>query len=419
MSEPAPSFRKYELQEGLEEATKRLLPSQKAFVFAPERFSCISGGFASGKSFAGVLKGVILSAAIPGNVGSFLCYRGSDVEKRLIPLFLEEACPRSWVKSYNKNKRVVVLRNNSVISFDHIKDSASGAGAGVGTRRIGSNWGWFCVDQGEEIEKAHWDALASRLRLPRAPKKFGFATINPAGRDWWWEKFFQRVQPWPRDEQKRALPLDGKYFQALKTGDNTLGISVCSLENRTSNGGFVSDDYFDSLLETYPEHYIERFIYGSFSDFKGRLFEGFSGGLVDYSDASVHVIDDFQIPKHWQCLVSIDVGGDSPWAAIPTYADEQGNVIVCGGFHNRTARISEVANWIKRNTPYDQTRTRFIIDPENPVATVELSEHGIYSSPAQKAIMPGLLRLERIPAHSKAPRSAALVRGDAAQQSRV
>ena len=394
MSAPAPAFRKFELQEGLDDKAKHLLPSQKAFVFAPERFSAISGGFASGKSFACVLKGVVLSAAIAGNVGSLLCYRGSDVEKRLVPLLMDEVCPRSWIKSYNKNKRVVVLRNNSVISFDHIKDANSGSGAGVGTRRIGSNWGWFGVDQAEEIERVHWDALISRLRLPRAPKKFGFMDLNPAGKDWIYESFFQKVQPWPRDEQKRAVALNGKFFQAVKQGDNLLGISVNSLENRISNGGFVEDVFFDSLLETYGEQWVERFVYGSFDDFKGRLFNDFVGGLVDYADASVHVVDDFVIPKHWQLLVSIDVGGDSPWAVVPCYSDEQGNVIVTGGFHNRTGRISEVAGWIKRNLPYDQNRTRFIIDPENPVATVELSEHGIYSSPAQKAIMAGLLRLE-------------------------
>jgi hypothetical protein len=393
MPDSAPAFRKYELQEGLEERAKHLLASQRTFVFAPERFSCISGGFASGKSFAVVLKATVLSAAFPGNVGSLLCYRGSDVEKRLLPLFMEEVCPRAWIKTYNKNKRVAVLRNNSVISFEHIKDSTSGAGAGVGTRRIGSNWGFFGVDQGEEIEKPHWDALASRLRLPRAPKKFGFASINPAGRDWWWEKFFQKVQPWPRDEERRALSLNGKYYQAVKQSENTLGVSVCSLENRISNGGFVEDEFFDSLLETYGEAWVERFVYGSFSDFKGRLFDGFSGGLVDYADASVHVVDDFEIPRHWQLLVSIDVGGDSPWAVVPVYADERGNLIVAPGFHNRTARVSEIANWVKRNTPYNENRTRFICDPENPVAVVELSDHGIYASPAQKAIMPGLLRL--------------------------
>ncbi|HEY6766633.1 MAG TPA: hypothetical protein VI386_17880 [Candidatus Sulfotelmatobacter sp.] len=339
-----------------------------------------------------MLKGLILAAAIPRNVGAFLCYRGSDAEKRLVQPFLEEVCPAAWRKSYNRNKRVLVLRNGSVISFAHIKDSAGGAG--TGTRVIGANFGFFGIDQCEEVTPEHWNALISRLRLPRAPKKFGFGSMNPAGKDWLFEKFFQKVQPWPRDENKKVLPLDGKYYQAVRQAQDFLGISVNSEENRVSNGGFITDEYFDSLLSTYGEAWVSRFLHGAFDDFKGRLFNDFQGGLVDYNDASVHVVDDFQIPRHWQLLVSIDVGGDSPWAVIPVYADELGNLIVCAGFHNRTGRISEVAGWVKRNTPFNETRTRFIIDPENPVATVELSEHGIYASPAQKAIMPGLLRLE-------------------------
>src|SRR5579872_571452 len=346
----------------------------------------------SGKTHAVLTKGLILSAIFPGNVGAFLCYRGSDAEKRLWTPFLEDVCPPRWIKKVNKNKRIIVLRNNSVISFEHIKDSSGGAG--TGTRRIGANWGWFGVSQTEEITKEQWDALISRLRLPRAPKKFGFGDMNPAGHDWLWERFFRGVQPWPRDAEKNVLPIDGKYYQPVKSGDNILGISVNSLENRVSNSGFVEDAFFDSLLETYGEAWVNRFVYGSFDDFKGRLFNDFQGGLTDFNDASVHVVEDFPIPKHWQLTVPIDVGGDSPWAVVPVYVDEQGNLIVTNGFHNRTGRISEVANWVKRNTPYNETRTRFIIDPENPVATVELSEHGIYASPAQKAIMAGLLRLE-------------------------
>lgn len=390
----SPNFAKYELQERLDSAVKNLLPSQKKFIFSPERFSAIAGGFGSGKSFACVLKGLILSAAIPYNVGSFLCYRGSDVEKRLIPLFLEEVCPRPWIKSYNKNKRQVILRNGSLVSFEHIKDSTSGTAAGTGTRRIGSNWGWFGVDQGEEIEEAHFDALASRLRLPRSPKKFGFMSLNPGGRDWIWNRFYQLVRKWPRDANGRALPIDGKFYQAVKQADNILGVAVNSEENRISNGGFVEDAYFDSLLETYGQQWVDRFVYGEFDDFKGQMFPDFRGGLVDINDASAHIIKPFTIPRSWPCVVPIDVGGDSPWAVVPMYSDERGNLIIVPGFHHRTSRVSEVATWVKRNTPYDENRTRFVIDPENPLATVELSDNGIYATPAIKAINPGLLRME-------------------------
>lgn len=386
-------FHQHELQEQLGEKAKDLLPSQRRFIFAPERFSAISGGFGSGKSFACVLKGVILSAAIPGNVGSLLCYRGTDVEKRLVPLFMEEVCPPAWRKSYNKNKRVAVLRNNSIISFDHIKDRTSAAASGAGTSRIGSNWGWYGVDQAEEIEETAWDALTSRLRLPRAPKKFGFMSLNPAGRDWIWTRFFQKIRPWQKIGTV-AQPMDGLYYQAVKQAENVLGVCVNSEENRLSNGGYVEDAYFDSLLDQFGQQWVDRFVYGEFADFKGKMFPDFSAGLVDYGDASVHIIEDFSIPRHWSCLIGIDVGGDSPWAVIPAYTDEQGNIIITNGFHNRTGRVSEVAHWIKRNTPWNQSRTRYVIDPENKVATVELSDHGIYANPAHKEVNPGLLRLE-------------------------
>ena len=129
--EKLPVIRKFEFEEQIGEKAKNLLPSQRAFIFAPERFSAISGGFGSGKSFALVLKGLILSAAIPGNVGSLLCYHATDVEKRLVPLFMDEVCPRSWIKSFNKNKRICVLKNGSVISFDHIHDRTASAASGA------------------------------------------------------------------------------------------------------------------------------------------------------------------------------------------------------------------------------------------------------------------------------------------------
>ena len=127
---------------------------------------------------------------------------------------------------------------------------------------------------------------------------------------------------------------------------------------------------------------------------KGNSFLIFVGVWLTINDASVHVIDDFPIPRNWSLTTGIDVGGESPWAAVPVYADEQGNLIVTNGFHNRTGRVTEVAQWIKRNLPWNDNRSTFVLDPENKVATVELSDYGIYAKTAIKDINPGLLRME-------------------------
>jgi hypothetical protein len=380
-----------------------LLPSQYEFVFSPARFSMISGGFASGKSRAGVTKGLLLSAKYPGNVGMIARFHGTDLEDSTIPVFFE-VCPPSWIKRYNKNNRTVILRNGSVIMFRHIHDASatkkdSASAMGPKTRRLGANLGWFFIDQAEELSIEHWLAMISRLRLPRAPLKYGFGAMNPNGHDWLWKAFFNSMVPWVRDDMGRVT----QFYQHLHPAPNISGIVVNSEENRESNGGFVEDAYFDSLLTNYPPEWIERYIYSSFDDFSGKIYKEYRAGLIQvgastkYEEdevlSSVHNVIPFAIPKHWELIVGIDVGGAGKWAITPTYVDDRGNLIVTQGYHRKAGNIAEIATWIKGHLPWNENRTRYVIDWENRVAMIELAEHGIHSTPAKKHVIPNILRI--------------------------
>lgn len=380
------SIRPYEA----EEIVGRLLPSQRAGIFAPESMVVWAAGVGAGKTHAGITKGLILSSIYPGNRGMCLSFRGTDIEDRLLPLF-EQICPSSWIKTMRKKPSpTYVLRNNSTIGFRHLHDAHSSTKTG----RLGANLGWFFITQLEECEERHWDAMLGRLRNPYAKRKFAFADCNPNGRDWIWSRFFQGVKPFPKDEFGHALPLDGKLYQLLRPHKDVLGIAVDSEENRQSNGGFVEDSFYDRMLDNYGEAYVNRYVHCSFDDFKGKLFPDYEAGLVDISTASVHNIEPFKIPNHWLCKIGIDVGGDSPWAVTPIYSDEEGNLIITRGFDRRTGRVAEVSDWIKRNTPWNQSRTTFVIDPENKIASQELLDYGIACHVAQKEVNPGLLRME-------------------------
>lgn len=370
----------------LDSAIGRLLPSQQEFIYAPERFSAIAGGFCSGKTHAMCLKALVLSAVIPGNVGMILRYRGTDLEISTMKLFFE-VCPAEWIRSWHKKSRTLVLKNNSIIYFRHLHDASSSAK----TRVLGANLGWFAIDQMEECQEEHWNAMISRLRLPRAPKKFGFGALNPNGRDWNFEKFFSKFKPWPKDEDGHATSINGKFYQDLRRTDH-LGIAVNSEENKAANGGFVEDDYFNSLRNNYSEDVLARYLYCSFDNFQGKIYKEFEASVRDSEHQSVHNIEPFDIPTHWQCLIPIDVGGDSPWAVVPMYVDEQGNLVIVPGFHKRTGRISEVTSWIKMNTPWNKSSTAPIIDPENHPVVTEFGEHGIHCRLAQKDVMSGILR---------------------------
>ena len=366
--------------------TGKLLGSQRAFIFAPERFSCIAGGYGSGKTRAICLKGLILSSVFPQNQGMLACFHGTDLQDRVKPVFFE-MCPPLWIEDYNKQANIVTLRNGSVIFFRHIHDATAKGSAK--TRRVGANLGWFGVDQMEEIEIDHWNALISRLRNPAAKKHFGFGAINPNGHDWIYKMFFTQFRKW------EDVPLIGghrPFFQTMRSAANILGVAVNSEENRISNGGFIDDDYFNSLIAQYDAQWRDRYVYCSFDDFSGKIYKSYRAALDDPDYASVHNIQPFEIPHYWECVVGIDVGGNSPWAVVVSHIDEWGNVIISKGLVKPTVNTREIAAWIKMNTNWNSPRTMFVIDWENKLAMLELGDYGIHCRPAIKNVVPGLLR---------------------------
>lgn len=355
----------------LEEKSGSLLTSQETFIYSDALYSVIDGGWGSGKSHALVTKGLILSAAIPGNVGLIGRFNSTDLEDSTMALFFD-VCPPSWIKKYNKTRKILTFHNNSQILFRHINDP------NPKRKHITStNLGWFAVDQMEEIEEEHWNTLTGRLRLPRAPKRFGFGAANPNGKDWIYKKFYASVPP------ERLSEFATKYRNGVK-----LGVAVRSEENKKSNGGFVDDDYFENLRNEMPREWVARFLDCSFEDFSGKIYK-------EYVLDSVHNIDPFPIPAHWETYVGIDVGGDAPWSVGIWRIDEQGNMIRTKEMYKPTVLSSEVASFIKSSADWKNQHFTPVIDPENKLAMLELAEYDIYCRPARKgqgSVKPGIIK---------------------------
>jgi hypothetical protein len=387
-----PGLRKTMQLAEAQEKMGRLLPSQQAFLNFPTPadvnqsklqtifLKIICGGYACGKTRVCLQNCLLLSAMFPKNEGMVMRFHGKDLEESVIPLFFE-VCPESWIKEISKRGKTgmtVTLVNDSKIYFRHLHD-AGGAGQ-TKSRRVGANLGWFFISQVEEAEQSHWTTMLGRLRNPAAKIKMGIADANPNGRNWVQRVFFPDYIP--------LDPKNGIYFRKYVQG-NTLGVHVNSEENRETNGGFVTDDFFDNFIANSDPAIVERYIYGSMEDFTGKIYKGFSR-------QSVHVIKPFDISsrRHWDFVCGIDVGGAGAWSVVPAFVDEWGNLIITDTFDKATGRMEEVADWIKANTPWNERhRSNFVIDPENNVAAVELAERGIYSTIATKAVLPTILRV--------------------------
>lgn len=345
-------------------------------VDSPSHLYLASEAFiATHNTYAGCLKGLILSVEIPGNRGIVGRYHGTDLADSTIPTFFE-VCPPKWIRSYNKDRNIVTLRNGSEILFRHIHDD-SAKKQGTKSRRLGANLGWFFIDQLEECTIDHWNTLVSRLRLPRAPKKFGFGAANPNGHDWIYQHWFQ--------DQYREFK-QGEFFQLCRS-KNGLGIAVRSDENRISNGGFIEDDAFDNMRSQMPPEWIARYLDCSFEEFAGKIYR-------DYFMTSVHNIVPFDIPSDWASVFSIDVGGSAPWAIGNWRLDPNGNAIRTCGFHKPSVNSAEIASWIKSNVRIHDPRTLGVIDYENKLAMLELNQllHCALR-PAMKSVKPGIIQV--------------------------
>lgn len=364
----------------------KLTGSQSCFLDFPRKGQCdkaysvyqemIVGGWASGKSFSGLQKILMLAALFPGNELMICRLHGSDLVKTVIPEFHKQ-CPKGWIRKIQNRDRsnmIVHLVNGSLIYFQHIRDAGQ---KGVKTRRAGSNLGGFLVEQAEEITREEWMALCGRLRNPLAKVRFALGNANPSGSDWIQQDFFPK---W-----KELDPKNGVFFRTYVQG-NRVGIHVDSEENRISNGGFVDDGFYDNVIANSTKEFIDRYVHASFADFTGKVYK-------EYQLDSVHNID--PLPSAaldgMECLGGIDVGGVCAWSVLKFYVDRAGNLIVAAEFDKATPLVTEVSAWIKTNFPMN--RSQFVIDPENKVAQTDLSLEGVFARPAQKNVVANIQRM--------------------------
>jgi len=271
----------------------------------------------------------------------------------------------------------------SKIYFDYIIDKQSKR-----SHLAGGNWGWFGVDQLEEIQRGDWHKLMGRLsrtywdiktKTRKAIKTHALGVGNQVGHDWIFEDAFEGGD-YIFDLKREPK----RFFKSVKR-DHRLGVIVRSEENMMSNGGFVPDEYYINLRRTMPLPWQARYMDGSFDDFSGKIYG-------DYNLDSVHNIVPFKIPSHWPCYTYIDPGGSVPWGIGKVYVDEAGNKIVVDSaeeiYAKQRLNPNEALKWIRDNT--EVSKTRYVIDYQNiPVMTL-FQDAGVHCEPAMKDIHIGI-----------------------------
>jgi len=287
------------------------LLSQQLFHFSNAKDTTMFSGVGSGKTAALIVRSIFLAALNPHNMGLI----GRDTETNLLETTQKdffELCPAEILlpgtrKGRNGKAVIKTTGKPSTIIFRYFKQSSAGV-----KHLSGINLGFAAADQAEDITKDEWGYVQTRLR--RANIRFHpmFRILNPKGHDWNWKQCVQPAQKAFENgnlEAKRITTVPGYKGKPVDVAEYWADEDTYSIVTWTHENRYLPDGFIESIEKNETREYIQRYLYSSFDEWGGKVYKAFYSG-------SAHTIQPFRIPDDWPCIVSIDVGGDSPWAIL-------------------------------------------------------------------------------------------------------
>lgn len=283
---------------------KPALPKQKRFHNSKAKFRAYIGGVGSGKTICGCMEALIQSSKSRNNLGLIGAptYRQlKDTTQRTLFDILDEAGCQKLYDYRASEEKLIWKPTGSEILFRSLEEF---------DRFKSLNLGWFFMDEGNDAPEECFLMLQSRLRRVGADLR-GWICSNPAGHDYVWKRFDQSDSP------------NYQLFKAPST------------ENV-----YLPEGYIESMLESYPEQWIQRFIYGEFTAFEGQIFTAFA--------REHNVIEPMEIPDWWTRFEAIDVGMVHPTGILFGAEDKEGNLYIYDEHRQSNMIVDDIAKVIKK-----------------------------------------------------------------------
>lgn len=227
--------------------------AQRDFVNNPHRASAFIGGLGSGKTFAGLARGIKFSQQpmTPGTLwgprGCVAAINYPVLQDVVMPQFLDMMDESGLWKtgkqegSWEKSKKVARLIAGCACK-DRYKCQHE---SHILFRSLDRpNWmrglelSWFFIDEARHVTKESWKVLAGRLRQS-GYEHAGWFCSTPNGYDWMWEL----IHP---DSPNH---LEDSVWYGAPTADNA---------------AHLPDDYILSLFKEYEGMFLRQEVYGEF-----------------------------------------------------------------------------------------------------------------------------------------------------------
>lgn len=329
-------------------------PTQERFVYSSERFCGLYGGVGNGKSAAGCIRMLMLCDLFPRQnalVGRLTYPELRDTTmKDLLDVVRERnggtLDEGPYVKSWQKEEKVLTLQNESLISFRYLENYES---------ILSMNLGAFWIDQAEFVPERTYLALESRLRYwgpdERDPEHPDEPTFKEKWAEWYTKKYGKPPAVMPTEFGFiTGNPGPGWVFDRYKR--NTTGLYTLFEAPTAENKRNLPRGYEEHLRKSYSEDYVRRFLDGDWSVNAGSVYKEY--------DSRLHVVDPkettfwdakeerFSVPSYFPIFLGADHGQRNPTAMEGFAVDEDGNAIFFLEHYKTSSVIAEHAQGMKQ-----------------------------------------------------------------------
>jgi hypothetical protein len=387
-------------------ADKRIVwrpqPKQRAFLQRSE-YEALYGGAAGGGKSDALLAEALRQVHIPH-------YRAAIFRKTYPELaelidrsqeIYRSAYPRA---RYNDSKHFWQFPSGAKIYFaamQHERDR---------TKYQGRRFDYIAFDELTHFSWAEYSYMFSRNR-PSGPgtQVYIRATTNPGGigHGWVMDRFVTPAPP--------LTPIVGEYT-IIDPDGNPLTLTrsrVFVPATVFDNQELLSHDpMYLANLSMLPDAERDALLYGSWTSFEGQVFREWRDDPSHYDDRRwTHVIEPFDIPKHWMIYRGFDFGYSKPFSVGWYAVDPDGTVYRikeyygCTGTPDVGVRMHphEIAASIQRIEGEDpQLRGRDIIGIADPSIwdasrgepiVAQMAESGIYFSKGDNTRLAGKMQV--------------------------
>jgi len=313
-------------------------PEQYRFVACEEPQSVFVAGIGSGKTLAGAVKA--LMHATPNTLGMVVSPTYGMLRDSTLRTFKDIG--GEAIYDFNKNEMTAVMRGGAEILFRSADDPDK-------LRGPNANWAW--IDEGGLTRKDTYEIVIGRLR---AGAMLGdlWVTTTPKGKLNWVYAASQKM----------------KVFKAT-----------------TLDNPFVSDDWKQSLLDTYTGMFLRQEVYADFVQFEGLIYNMF--------DATVHVKRQ-DLSKYTGYGLAIDEGYTNPAVILKIYFDNDGNYHVAEEWYKRGKLQSEVVEETVKMA--GAVNPEIIVDASAAGLIAALRDRGLTVYPRHGSVKDGIFRVQEL-----------------------